>query len=160
MQAEAIDPNTGRRIIVEIEDERVDQLYRELKSKELPKKEIDHMIDNLAISADAKAFIADLMDKTIRIGDRILRIGKKIIELTFDFVKRYPNATFGLILGFIVSLLVSAIPLLGAILGPLVSPIILLFGLASGFMDDFRDQALDRKIREAIQPFEALKGLA
>ena len=160
MQAEALDPNTGRKIIVEIEDESVDLLYRELKSQELPKKELEYMIDNLAISADAKVFIADLMNKTIRIGDRILRIGKKIIELTFDFVKRYPKATFGLILGFIVSLLVSAIPLLGAILGPVVSPIILLFGLASGFMDDFRDHVLDRKIREAIRPFEALKGVS
>ena len=154
----AVDPKTGETIIVEIEDDKLAQLNDEFRSQEIPKRKLNRMIDNLSISADAKAFIASLMDKTIKVGKVVLRIGKKIIEVVLNVVQQYPHATVGLVLGGIVSLLVSSIPLLGPLLQPLLNPIILIFGLVSGFLKDLDNYALNRKIREAIRPFDPLKG--
>lgn len=160
MRTEAVDLETGKKIAAEIESDKVEQLYREWKSQELPKQKRERMIANLPISADAKAFLRVFMDKAIQVGDRILRVGRRIIEIALDFAKQYPRTTFGLILGLIVSLLISAIPVLGAILGPLLNPLILLFALGKGFMEDMRDHDISQKIKEAIQPFYGLKGAA
>lgn len=159
MRTEAVDLETGKKIAVEIESDKVEQLYREWKSQELPKRKLERGINNLPISADAKAFLALFMDKAIQVGDRILRVGRRIIEIALDFAKQYPRTTFGLILGLIVSMLISSIPILGAILGPLLNPLILLFALGKGFVEDMRDHDLYQKI-EAIRSFDGLKGAA
>lgn len=67
MKTEAIDSD-GKKIIVEIEDDKVNQLYEEFKSRGRPKREINRMIDNLEISADAKALIKSIMDAVIKVG--------------------------------------------------------------------------------------------
>ena len=158
ISAEAVDPKAGKTISVEIEENKIAQLGDELKSNSIPKRKLNHMIDNLAISADAKAFIASLMDKTLRVGGVVLEIGKKIVEIMFAIVNQFPNTTGGLVLAVIVSSLVSSIPLLGPLLATSVALILVTFGLKNDFMDQWRNQAIDRKIREAIRPFEVLKG--
>ncbi len=161
MRTEAVDLETGKKIAAEIESDKVEQLYREWKSQELPKQKLERMIANLPISADAKAFLASFMDKAIQVGDRILRVGRRIIEIALDFAKQYPRTTFGLILGLIVSLLISAIPVLGAVLGPLLSPLILLFNLGKGFMEDMREKLVYQEIKkEATRSFDGLQGVA
>ncbi|MCY4389200.1 MAG: hypothetical protein OXC18_19060 [Desulfurellaceae bacterium] len=158
ISAEAVDPKTGETLIVEIEDGKLAQLNDEFRSQEIPKRKLNRMIDNLAIPADAKAFVASLMDKTLRVGSIVLKVGKWIVEIMVDIVNQFPKTTASLVLGVIVFHLVNSITLLGSFLGmPLVS-ILVLFGLKEDFMDWWRNPAIDRKIREAIRPFEVLKG--
>ena len=151
MKTEAIDSD-GKKIIVEIEDDKVNQLYEELKSRGRPKREINRMIDNLEISADAKALIKSIMDTVIKVGDVVLRIGKRIVEIVFDVVKRFPGTTLGLVLGVILSVLIDSIPIIGAILAPLLAPVLIAFGLGIGFMKDMRGTPLYRPSRTKLPP--------
>lgn len=157
MKTEAIDSD-GKKIIVEIEDDKVNQLYEEFKSRGRPKREINRMIDNLEISADAKALIKSIMDAVIKVGEVVLRIGKRIIEIVFDVVKRFPNATFGLVLGVILSVLIASIPIIGAILAPLLAPVLIAFGLGAGFMKDMRGNPIVQTVKDETSSFELLKG--
>ena len=159
MKTEAIDSD-GKKIIVEIEDDKVNQLYEEFKSRGRPKREINRMIDNLEISADAKALIKSIMDAVIKVGEVVLRIGKRIIEIVFDVVKRFPNATFGLVLGVILSVLIASIPIIGAILAPLLAPVLIAFGLGAGFMKDMRGNPIVQTVKDETSSFELLKGTA
>ena len=126
--------------------------------REYPREKLNRMIDNLELSADAKEFIASLMDKTLRVGSVVLKIGKKIVEIMIAIVNQFPNTTGGLVLAVIISSLVSSIPLLGPLLATSVALILVTFGLKNDFMDQWRNQAIDRKIGEAIRPLEVLKG--
>jgi len=159
MKTEAIDSD-GKKIIVEIEDDKVNQLYEELKSRGRPKREINRMIDNLEISADAKALIKSIMDTVIKVGDVVLRIGKRIVEIVFDVVKRFPGTTLGLVLGVILSVLIDSIPIIGAILAPLLAPVLIAFGLGIGFMKDMRGNPIVQTVKDETSSFEPLKGTA
>ena len=159
MKTEAID-SEGNKIVVEMEDDKVNQLYEEFKARGRPKRELNRMIDNLEISADAKALIKSIMNTVIKVGDVVLRIGKRIIEIVSDIVKRFPNATFGLVLGVILSVLIASIPLIGAILGPVLAPILIAFGLGAGFMKDMKESPIVQAVKDATASFEPLKGVA
>ena len=159
MKTEAIDSD-GNKITVEIEDNEVNRLYEEFKSRGLPKRELNRMIANLDISADAKALIKSIMDTVIKVGDVVLRIGKRIVEIVFDIVKRFPNATFGLVLGVILSVLIASIPIIGAIVGPLVAPVLAAFGLGAGLIKDMKESPIVRAIKDETVSFEPLKGTA
>ena len=159
MKTEAIDSD-GNKITVEIEDDKVNRLYEEFKSRGRPKRELNRMIDNLEISADAKVLIKSIMDAVIKVGDVVLRIGKRIIEIVFGIVKRFPNATFGLVLGVVLSVLIASIPIIGAILGPLLSPVLIAFGLAAGFMKDMKESPIEQAAKDETSSLEPLKGAA
>ena len=159
MKTEAIDSD-GNKITVEIEDDKVNRLYEEFKSRGRPKRELERMINNLEISADAKVLIKSIMDAVIKVGDVVLRIGKRIIEIVFDIVKRFPNATFGFILGAILSTLIASIPIVGAILGPLTATVLIALGLATGFMKDMKESPIEQAINDAVASFKPLKGTA
>ena len=159
MKTEAID-SSGNKITVEIEDDKVNRLYEEFKSRGRPRRELDRMIANLEVSADAKALIKSIMDAVIKVGDVVLRIGKRIVEIVFDIVKRFPNATFGLVLGVILSALIASIPIIGAILAPLLAPVLAVFGLGIGFMKDMKESPIVRAVKDETVSFEPLKGTA
>ena len=159
MKTEAID-SEGNKIVVEIEDDKVKQLYEEFKSRGQPKRELNRIIANLEISADAKALIKSIMDAMIKVGDVVLRIGKRIVEIVFDIVKRFPNATFGLVLGVILSVLITSIPIIGAILGAVLTPILIAFGLGAGFMNDMKESRIVQVVKDETASFEPLKGKA
>lgn len=159
MKAEALNPETGEQVSVELSDEQVSQLD-DLGEDRVSEAKILSYIDNLDISADAKAIISSIMRTTIRIGQVLINIGRRIIEIVLVLSSKFPNTTFGLILGIIIALLVGSIPIIGAIFGSLLMPISIAFGLVAGYMDDRRDQALDRKIQEAASMFSPLKGAA
>ena len=157
MKTEAIDSD-GNKIVVEIEDDKVNQLYEEFKSRGRPKRELNRMIANLEISADAKAMIKSIMDAVIKVGDVVLRIGKRIVEIVFDIVKRFPNATFGVVLGVILSVLIASIPIIGAILAPFLAPVVIAFGLVVGFMEDMSGNPIVQAVKDATASLVPLKG--
>ena len=159
MRVETRDSESGEIVAVEITDLGEDQLSR-LTNESLTDEQLDQLLDNIELSADAKALLSDLKAATIKVGQQIVRVGKRIIEIVLAIVKQNPNLAFGAILGMLLGLLVSTIPILGALLGALVTPIAIAFGLLHGYVEDLKDKAVDRKIREAIGMFEALNGKA
>ena len=157
MRIETRDSESGEIVAVEIADLSEDHLSR-LTNESVTDEQLDQLLDNMELSADAKALLSDVKAATIKVGQQIVRVGKRIIEIVLAIVKQYPNVAFGAVLGMLVGLLISAIPILGALLGALVVPIAIAFGLIHGYVEDLRNKAVDRKIREAVGMFEALNG--
>jgi|AntAceMinimDraft_11_1070367.scaffolds.fasta_scaffold17764_2 hypothetical protein len=159
MKAIAEDLDTGEKITVDITEDHFEEL-RTLAEDKVSDSKLDSYIDNLHLSADAKALVASILKASVKVGDLVIRVGKRIVELVVMLVSKFPNATFGLILGLIVGALVTSIPLLGALLGGLVAPIAAIFGLTKGYFEDLKDQNLERKIVEATAMFQSLNGQA
>jgi len=157
MQAIAEDMETGRIVSVEIPSEGLEELQA-LAQERVSDVKLQSYIDNLDLSADAKALIASILKAAVKVGDLVIKVGKRIVEIVVMIVSKFPNTTFGLVLGLLVGALVSAIPIIGGLLGAFVLPIAAAFGLATGYMDDIRDQSLAKKIAEASAMFQPLKG--
>jgi len=128
-----------------------------LNSEIYTRKHIRQMIDNMDISADAKSILNSIAQTTIAVGKNIIQIGKKILEIVLEILRKFPNASYGLILGLLLGMLVSGIPILGLAFGPFITPLAAAFGLASGWSNDLRDNALTTKIFEANERFSALR---
>ena len=183
MQAEAVNPETGERFAFEISPEELEQLVRDVRPR-LSKKKLERQIDKLAISADAKVRLALFMRVTVKIGNAVLNIGRRILEIVFDLVKRYPNFTFAVVMYLVGSLLAIFVPALVPILGPLLKAMELVFALVKDYLErrkndaaskaeqadnlplakdclkPLKDEPVWRAAQEAIQPFEALKAAA
>ena len=159
MKAVAEEIATGEKVTVDISDENYEQL-KTLAEDKVSDSRLQSYIDNMDISADAKALIASILKTAIKVGDLIVRVGKRIIELVVMISAKFPNASFGLVLGLLVGVPVSAIPIIGAVLGSIAIPIAAVFGLAKGYSEDMKDQGLRRKIAEASVMFQPLNGEA
>ena len=122
----------------------------------MSKRQIKHMLDNMDISADARAMLHTLIDVTLKTGKVIIRVGQKIIEFVMDFLKHYPHAGFCAILGLILGTLVASIPVIGFVLGWLIQPLFAALGLAIGWKTDLDDKVLARKIAEVEMAFSPL----
>ena len=157
MKAFTEDFNTGKTIEVEISDENFEALQT-LAQDRVSDSKLQSYIDNLDLPADAKALIASILKTAVRVGEMVIRIGKKIMEIVIMIASKFPNATFGLVLGLIVGALVTSIPLIGGLLGAFVLPIAAAFGLVTGYMDDLSDQRLANKVAEALAMFQSLKS--
>jgi hypothetical protein len=157
MKAFTKDLNTGKTIEVEIPDENLEALQA-LAQDNVSDTKLQSYIDNLDLPADAKALIASILKTAVRVGEMVIRIGKKIVEIVIMIASKFPNATFGLVLGLIVGALVTSIPLIGGLLGAFVLPIAAAFGLATGYMDDLRDNSLAKKVAEVSAMLQPLKS--
>ena len=151
------DFNTGKTIELEIPDENLEALHT-LAQDRVSDSKLQSYIDNLDLPADAKVLIASILKTAVRVGEMVIRIGKKIVEIVIMIASKFPNATFGLVLGLIVGALVTSIPLIGGLLGAFVLPIAAAFGLVTGYMDDLSDQRLANKVAEALAMFQSLKS--
>ena len=157
MKAKAVDPNTGKEFVVELRNIS-EQFFDEMKEFVYSESDLKKIIDSLNISADAKLLIHRVARVTIKVGKFIVNVGRKILDTVMTFFEHYPNATFGLILGFIMGTLLGAIPILGFALGAIATPLLSALGLLRGFMEDLKDKELERKLQEKIHKFESLKS--
>lgn len=146
---EAVDPTTGRTATVQLSSP-LQAFFEAIRDTEIPDGKIKRTIDNLDISADAKALLYNLSRTAIVIGEKIMPIGRKILDYAVRFFAEYPNAGFGLVLGAVAAALFTAIPGLGQLLGPLISPILVFLGFLAGAHLDFRDKLTKRKVAEYV----------
>lgn len=157
MKIKGVNPETG--VEYESESERVNEEFmRDMSKFDLSNDSIKKFIDNLNISADAKALLYSFSKATIKVGERILKLGRKIIDFVVKIYQEYPSASFGLVFGAIVGFLVASIPIIGAVLGPIFFPISVALGLLKGVEEDLKDKGLLRKIAEINAKFEPLKA--
>ena len=154
MKIEAHDTN-GKVYTQELPDSAAAALDS-LAENNLSRTDVQRLIDNLSISADAKAILNSIAKTTVVVGNKIIQIGTKILQFVRDIFKAYPKATFGLILGLVLSALVAAIPVIGFLFGGLILPVAAAFGLVSGWMEDMKDSALLIKIQAVTANFSPL----
>lgn len=153
MKLEVTNPETGQPDLSE-------EFLTELTTQTLLKKELLSRLDNLPVSADAKALLCKMAGTAMKVGTTVVKIGHKILEVVLGIVTRFPNASFGLVFGAIAGALIGGIPLIGFVLGPVVTPLLAAFGLLMGAKADFADAALEGRIMEAVAAFDPLKGEA
>ena len=148
------DPVNGKPKIIEKEltELTLSKIDNLLATQDLvPKEKVLRAIHNLNIPAEAKAILAKIVDITVTVGNAVLSIGKKIIELVVYFVREYPNATIGMIIGAVIGLAFNYIPLLGHFISSILTPLLGAFGLAIGFWRDMQDKTLKSKIEAEIR---------
>ncbi|WP_170560500.1 hypothetical protein [Ruegeria lacuscaerulensis] len=158
MKVSGIADDTGEAVTQEISDVSSEEL-QSMASLGLSSGELKAKIDNLAISADAKALLFQVATKVIRVGETVIKIGQKILETVLEVIKTYPNTTFGVVFGAIAGTLISSIPVIGWVLGPIVTPILILFGMSAGAVMDISDKALERRVMSSLAEFDALKSV-
>jgi hypothetical protein len=117
------------------------------------KRVLREQIDGLAISADAKVLLNDLLDIAVKVSGRVIAAGRQIVAFIFDVVQRFPNTAFGVIVAFVVSSLIASVPVLGLVLGPLLSPLLLAFGLVAGAIVDLKDAPLRARVADLERHF-------
>ena len=183
MKIEAVNPETGESFALEMSPEELEQLVRDARPR-LSRRQLERRIENLAISAGAKLSLGSFMSATIKIGNTVLNIGRRILEIVFDLVRRYPNFTFALVTRLVGAILLSVAPWLAPILGSLMTAMDIGFALvkdslegrkkdttskgeqpdnrlhATDYLKRFENEPIFREAQEAIQPFEALKAVA
>ncbi|MDO6478449.1 hypothetical protein [Shimia thalassica] len=157
MRIEAKDMKAGESQKVDVREIAAPELEK-LAFLELSNQELKARIDNLSVSADVKALLFKMAKGVLRVGSTVIKIGQKIIESIFQVLKRFPNASFGLVFGAIAGSLVTSVPIIGFILGPVVTPLFAAFGLVFGANADFADQAVERRVKEALATFEPLRA--
>lgn len=114
------------------------------------RKELVARIEQLPLSADAKAILRDIADVSVSVGERLVAAGRQVIAFALELARQFPQTTFGLIIGFVIASLIASIPLLGSLLGPLFGPLLIALGIAKGAIEDMRTNAM----RDRVDQFE------
>lgn len=78
MRIEAVDPATHAFSHFTIPDDQAAKLD-ELTRGGVPDSKLNHYIDNLELSADAKALLHDITKSTIKVGKQIVAVGKRAV---------------------------------------------------------------------------------
>ena len=120
-------------------------LLKELNTVHAPRL-IEAAVEKLAVSADAKSLLLDLSRITMKVGNVLFSLGKSILTFVINTVKKFPNTTFGLVIGLTVSVMVGGIPVIGYILGPILGKLLTAFGLTIGAIADFKDASIRSEI--------------
>lgn len=96
-------------------------------------------IERLNVSADVKALLSSMIDKTIEVGGKLVNIGARVMEFVFELAKAYPGVAFGIVAALVLSFLISSIPVVGPLLTPILTPLLLIVGVSLGALDDLTD---------------------
>lgn len=116
----------------------------------VPKDKVLYAIQNLKIPAEAKAILVKIADITLTIGNRVISIGKRILELTLYFIREFPNAATGAVVGLVIGLAFNFIPWIGHFVSSIVTPLFSALGLGIGILRDIRERALREKIKRDL----------
>ena len=126
-----------------------------LNTCEFTKEQVERLIDNLNVSADAKSRLHSISGKSIEVmtvaGKVVIWIGRKILDIVAFLVREFPNATFGVILGLVVGYLIGLIPIIGFLFGPFIGKILAAFGLIQGGAQDLREKDVRRRVLETCR---------
>lgn len=122
-----------------------DGLLKELNDVLSPRN-VEAVIERLSVSADTKSLLLDISRITMKVGNTLFSLGKAILTFVINTVKKFPNTTFGLVIGLTVPVIVGGIPVIGYILGPILGKMLTAFGLTMGAIADFKDASIRSEI--------------
>lgn len=149
MILEMTHPETKKVVTVEADGIDVEALIEQFKLK-YSVAEFKRIIDNLAIPAEAKALLTELLSFTVKAGTVVLEIGKKVIEVVKMLAEKFPNITAGIIIAVVLSFLVSCIPVLGPLLSWICTPLFLLVGVGAGIWKEYEHTDLGKSLKEVM----------
>lgn len=112
------------------------------------RRELSDQLDRLALPADAKVLMGQLLATTAEVAGKVVEVGRRILAFVIELVRRFPNTAFGALVGVVLTFLVGSIPLLGLVLGPLLGPILIAFSLGTGALADIKNSSIDRQIEQ------------
>lgn len=114
----------------------------------LPLRMIQRKVDQMDMSADAKALTMDIARMTVKVGNQLVAIGRKILTTVIELAKQFPMTSFGLGLGVAITTLIGTVPVLGPFLSPIVGPLLISFGLTIGAVQDYANNFYRASIRD------------
>ena len=112
----------------------------------LSKAELGRKIDQLSLSADAKAILSQISEASAKVGEQIIHVGRHVLSFIFDLVRQFPNTTFAAIAGFAISALIASIPFVGATLAAFLGPLLIALGIARGAVADMANSAITSRV--------------
>ena len=145
-------PETKEVIDIEVDSMNIEDL-QELYKTTVPEKTLISAIENLDLPAEAKAILLKIKNFSIQVGGVFLEIGKKILELIIYFIKKFPNASIGLVVGVFIGMLTGFIPFIGGFLSGLLTPLLAALGMALGFWKDIKDVDMKSSMNNVIGEF-------
>jgi hypothetical protein len=159
MLVEMTNFGTKETVKLEIEGLNVEELNQQFKSRFSP-DELERIIANFDIPAEAKALLTELLNFSIKVGTAVLEVGKKIVEILKVLVKNFPHVTAGMIIAVTLSFLVSCIPILGPLLSWICTPLFLLIGVGAGVLKEVENTDLGKALKEVVDAiFAGLKRI-
>lgn len=148
---------TNEEVVLEIA-EPSPEFYEFVRHTVSSDDEVRANINNMGISADAKAILYAFSKTTLKVGHSILKIGRKILDFIFVLMRAFPNITFAIILALVISALVASIPLFGAIFGAMAAKLLLLVGFIKGAEQDFMSGDMESRINSLVDHFAPLRA--
>jgi hypothetical protein len=150
MKIELTHPQTKQTFQVEVAEVDLPRLAEMLAPRQSPHT-LQQRLDNLPYNRDTKALLGELGRLSLTIGGVVLQVGRKLLEMVFALVQRFPNTAFYTLIGFALGSIISSIPILGWLLGWLVLPLLTALGLAMGVWNDFQVQQQQRQLAAMIE---------
>jgi len=112
----------------------------------LSKADLGRQIDQLTLSADAKAILSQIAEASAKVGERLIYVGRHVLSFIFDLMRQFPNTAFGAIAGFVISALIASVPFVGAALATFLGPLLIALGIIRGAIADITNSALSSRI--------------
>ncbi|WP_237095845.1 hypothetical protein [Nereida sp. MMG025] len=122
----------------------------------LPIRDIRKKLEQIALSADAKAILDKLVQTTVTVGSAVIQIGRSIVSFVFDLLKIAPTMLFGGLLALVVTSCIAAVPLLGTVLGSALAPILSAFGIGLGGLSDLLSGRVAKQIDAFVAKYQPL----
>jgi ElaB/YqjD/DUF883 family membrane-anchored ribosome-binding protein len=161
MKIRLVDPVNGKEKFFDVSEFQVNEAIANLNpvvSSSKLKKELD-LLSGIN-KGEIKSVLEKVSEHVSELGNWSFKIGHKIVEIAISFVKRYPNASAGLLIGAVIGLVISSIPVVGFLIGWLVTPLLAAMGLGIGCWMDIKDKELQSKIKEEVfEIFDAFQNI-
>lgn len=117
---------------------------------------LDREVDQLRISADAKAILSDIASATVKVGAGIIYIGRQVLSFIFDLLRQFPMTVFAVLAGFVISALIASVPFVGPALAAFAGPLLMALGVAHGAATDISNSAISLKLAAFEKQLQAL----
>ena len=132
-----------------------------LNSREFDHDHAERLIDNMDVSADAKAHLHSISEWMIHVttkaGHAVVWIGRKLLDIALYLLREFPNATFGVVLGLLLGYIASMIPVIGFLIAPIVGTVAVLAGGIKGVSEDLQQKDIQQRIAELCTQLNGLK---
>lgn len=109
------------------------------------KRDLNSQLERMALPADAKVLMGQLLSTTVDVAGRMVEIGRQILAFVFELVRMHPGTLLGAAVGVIVTMVVGSIPFLGVVLGPLIGPLLAAFLITQGALTDLRNSTIAKQ---------------
>lgn len=124
-----------------------------------PLRKIKEMLDRTDLSADTKALLYDVAKITVKIGETVVAVGRRIIDIAYKLVTKFPNTTFGVVVAVVLTTLCTGtIGAVVPVLAVALNKLIFLLGIAAGAIEDLRQNAMKNAMERVFMEFAALQN--